>query len=58
MQRLEVSDKVPFIQICTDDSKEIYDNDDDDNDYNVDDDDKDLRNMFGEPSTCPSRCVG
>ena len=58
MQRLEVSDKVPFIHKCTDDSKDIYDNDDDGDNDEVDDDDEDLRNVFGEPSTCPSRCVG
>ena len=53
-----LADKVPFIHKCTDDSKDIYDNDDDGDNDEVDDDDEDLRNVFGEPSTCPSRCVG
>ena len=45
--------------MCTDGSKEIYDNhDDDDDNDDVVDDDEDLRNVFGEPSTSPSRCVG
>ena len=53
-----LTDKVPFIHICTDGSKEIYDNHDDDDNVDVVDDDEDLRNVFGEPSTRPSRCVG
>ena len=53
-----LTDKVPFIHICTDGSKEIYDNHHDDDNDDVVDDDEDLRNVFGEPSTCPSRCVG
>ena len=52
-----LADKIPFIHICTDDNKEIYDNDDDDDKDDVDDDDEGLRNVFGEPSTCPSTCV-
>ena len=38
-----LADKIPFIHICTDDNKEIYDNDDDDDNDDVDDDDEGLR---------------